>query len=177
MMDLWSNVPTPGTEIEKMQISRFFVLYKNRTAMRWFMLFFIILKMFLNATIKIYIKQDKSLYYLVSSSILFEKYFDLCHASSLLELWIVRSGILVLFKCPTLPLPYVQMHDPRDTSWCQILIPAGMKAGQIPRGCLRGGGMFKLRFDRCITCTCSVDQVIICLFLKSIRSLPFKNTL
>ena len=47
------------------------------------LLLFFILKTFLNATIKKCIKQDKSFCYLVSSSILFEKCFDLCHASSL----------------------------------------------------------------------------------------------
>ena len=68
-------------------------------------------------------------------TILFEKCFDLCHASSLWELAIVRSGISVLFKCPTLPLPYVQMPDPRDISCFQIPAPAGMKADQMPEGC------------------------------------------
>ena len=146
MMDLWSNAPIPGTEIEKNAlISCFFVLTKsNCHAMIHKLLLFFILKTFLNATIKIRIQQDKSFCYLVSSSILFEKCFDLCHVSSLWELWIVRSGISVLFKCPTLPLPYIQMSDPRDTSWCQIPTSAGMKACQMPRGCLGGCLSFDL---------------------------------
>ena len=89
--------PTPGTrlpikcstihdglEIEKNAlIPRFFVLHEIELPCDNSLLFFI-LKTFLNATVKICIKQDKSLYYLVSS----EKCFDLhvCRASSLWEL-------------------------------------------------------------------------------------------
>ena len=78
-------------------------------------------------------------------SAVFEKCFDLCHASSLWKLCFVQSSISDVFKSSTLPLPYVQMLDPRDKSWCQIPAPVGMKAGQMPGDCRMG--LFKLRFD------------------------------
>ena len=47
-------------------------------------------------------------------------------------------------QMPDPPLPYIQMFDPQDTSWCQIPTPAGIKAGQMPRGCLGGCSSFDL---------------------------------
>ena len=102
-------------------ISRFFVLYKIELPCNDSLLFFILIR-----------------------STLFEKCFDLCHASSLWELWIVRSGISVLFKCPTLALSNVQMLDPRDTSGVKFPPPRAWKLVKCPWGCPGGCLSFDL---------------------------------